>query len=87
MLTVGFLGKVTLAVILNQEVGSMGNFGGFEILLVTIIVFFIVVPIVAIIDIVRSDFYGNKIVWVLVVLFLGAVGAFIYYFIGTKQKV
>lgn len=66
----------------------MGNFGGFEILLVTIIVFFIVVPIVAIIDIVRSDFYGNnKIVWVLVVLFLGAVGAFIYYFIGTKQKV
>lgn len=66
----------------------MGDFGGFEILIVLAIVFFIAVPIVSIIDIVRSDFYdNNKIIWVLTVLFLGAAGALIYYFIGTKQKV
>ncbi|MEF3254384.1 MAG: PLD nuclease N-terminal domain-containing protein [Deferribacterales bacterium] len=41
----------------------------------------------AIIDILKSDFKGvDKIIWLLVVFFLNILGAILYYFIGTKQK-
>jgi len=42
----------------------------------------------ALVDILRSDFTGkNKIVWVLVVIFLPPIGTILYFLIGRKQKV
>ncbi|NOR74889.1 MAG: hypothetical protein GQ525_07000 [Draconibacterium sp.] len=39
-------------------------------------------------DILRNEFKGNnKIIWVLVVLFLWFFGAIFYYLIGRKQKI
>ena len=41
----------------------------------------------ALIDILKNDFSGpNKLVWLLLVIFLPLVGVICYYFIGTKQK-
>lgn len=62
--------------------------GPFQILL---ILFFLagllLLPIIAIIDIVRHEFTGNnKIVWVLIVLFFPVAGAIIYFVIGGSQK-
>lgn len=58
------------------------------------ILFFIlfIVPFVlwiwALVDIVRSEFTGyNKIIWLLLVIFLPVLGLILYYFIGRKQKI
>jgi len=43
--------------------------------------------IVEIIDVVRRDFIepNNKIIWLLVIIFLHFFGAILYYFIGKQQ--
>jgi len=44
-------------------------------------------PIIALIDIIKNKFEGNnKIIWVLVVLFLNLIGAILYFTIGRNQK-
>ncbi len=50
----------------------------------------LVVPlwIIALVDVLKSDFKGNdKLIWLLVVIFLPFVGSLCYFFIGRKQKV
>ncbi|BAU22879.1 hypothetical protein THC_0485 [Caldimicrobium thiodismutans] len=58
------------------------------------ILFFIlfIVPFVlwiwALVDILKSEFTGyNKIIWLLLVIFLPLLGLILYYFIGRKQKI
>ncbi|WMI69169.1 PLDc N-terminal domain-containing protein [Mangrovimonas sp. YM274] len=56
------------------------------LLVVTLLTF--VITVVALIDVLKSKFHGNdKLVWVLVLLFLNVVGAILYVAIGRKQKV
>lgn len=56
------------------------------LLVATLLTF--VITVVALIDVLRSKFHGNdKLVWVLVLLFLNVVGATLYVAIGRKQKV
>jgi hypothetical protein len=44
--------------------------------------------IIGLIDILKSSFAGsNKIVWILVVIFLPILGMILYWSIGRKQKV
>ena len=44
--------------------------------------------IVQIIDCLKSNFSGyNKIIWILVLIFLGPLGAIIYYIVGKDQKI
>lgn len=41
----------------------------------------------ALIDILKNEFIGpNKLIWLLLVIFLPLIGVICYYFIGTKQK-
>lgn len=42
----------------------------------------------ALIDLLKSDFKNstNKLIWLLVVVFLYAFGALLYFFIGRQQK-
>lgn len=60
------------------------------IILITILIIlpvFLIIPLIALVDILKSKFEGNdKLIWVLVVLFLGVLGAVLYFFIGRKQK-
>jgi hypothetical protein len=62
--------------------------GPFQILLILfILAIFFLLPLIAIIDIVRNEFTGNnKIVWVLIVLLFPVIGAIIYFIVGEGQK-
>src|SRR5665648_1141406 len=64
--------NIILTIKLNtKQMELLGIIGPFQILIfLTIIFFTAVLPILAIIDILRSEFAGNnKIMWVLIVLF------------------
>jgi hypothetical protein len=68
----------------------MIGIGIWELIVVLIVICILTVPfsIVAIIDILRSNFRGNdKIVWLLVVIFLSIPGIILYRVIGKKQKI
>ncbi|MEZ5346064.1 MAG: PLDc N-terminal domain-containing protein [Pyrinomonadaceae bacterium] len=49
----------------------------------------IVVWIKAIIEIAKSDFKGenDKLVWILIVVLTGIIGAIIYYAVGRNQRI
>lgn len=47
-----------------------------------------ILPLICLIDILKSNFeQNNKLIWILVVLFLNLIGALLYFFIGRKQKI
>ena len=69
-----------------QLLGFIGPQEIVIVLLVSVVMF--VIPIIALIDILRNDFEGNnKIIWVIVILLTWLLGAILYYFIGRQQKV
>jgi hypothetical protein len=66
-----------------------GFIGTAELSIVLFCIFFIaLLPLVALIDILRSNFAGNnKLIWILVVLFANFIGSILYFIIGRKQKI
>ena len=59
--------------------------GGSEFLL---ILFVILLPLIALIDIVKSKFEGNnKLIWVIIVIFTNILGTILYFAIGRTQKI
>lgn len=66
----------------------LGIIGPAQMIIILIAVFLGIIPtIIALIDILKSKFNGNdKIVWILVVLFLNFLGVILYFTIGRKQK-
>jgi len=69
------------------ELGMIGPFQMMLILGVVLLIGFIP-TIIALIDILKSKFEGNnKIVWILVVLFLNLIGAILYFAIGRNQRI
>jgi len=67
----------------------LGIIGPFQIFLFLMILFITgVLPILALLDILRSEFAGNnKIMWVLIVLFMNIIGSILYFLIGKNQKI
>ena len=67
----------------------LGMIGTWQLILILAFVFLGILPtLLALIDIVKSEFKGNnKIVWVLVVLFGSFFGAVLYFLIGREQKI
>ena len=66
----------------------MFGLGGGEFLFIFIILFIPILIISALVDILRNEFKGNnKIVWILVVLFLPLLGSLLYFGIGRSQKI
>ena len=58
--------------------------GGSESL---IIIFMILLPLIALMDILIRRFEGNnKLIWVIVVLFSNFLGSILYFTIGRRQK-
>jgi hypothetical protein len=48
----------------------------------------VILPIIALIDILRNEFKGNnKLIWILVILFTSLFGVLLYFRYGTKQKI
>ena len=67
----------------------LGMVGPWQLLLILFVALGIILPLIALIDILRNDFKGNndKIVWVLVVIFLNILGSILYFAMGRKQRV
>jgi len=66
----------------------LGMIGIWQIIIILLAFGGIILTIMALIDILKSEFEGNnKIVWVLVVLFINLFGAILYFNIGRKQKI
>lgn len=63
----------------------------FEFLFLLLLIFGLVsfiFFIVALVDILKSEFRGyNKIVWLLLVILLPTIGVIAYFIIGRKQKI
>lgn len=68
----------------------LGIIAPWEIILILLIAIpvFLILPLIALIDILRSNFKdkNDKLIWVLIVLFLGILGAILYFILGKKQK-
>ena len=66
----------------------LGMVGPWQWIIILLAFSGIIFTIIALIDILKSEFSGNnKIVWTLVVLFLNLFGALLYFAIGRNQKV
>ena len=67
----------------------LGIIGPWQLIIFIIVVLpFIILPIIALIDIIRSEFTGsNKIVWVLVVFFFPIIGSILYFMFGSNKKI
>ena len=67
----------------------MGLFTGLGLLFSIFIFLFIAfLWIIALVDILRSEFRGNdKVVWVLVVIFFPFLGSLLYFLVGRPRKI
>ncbi len=64
-----------------------GWIGPWEIGVLLVVVLTFLFPLFALIDILSSDFETNdKLMWVIVVLFLPFLGSILYFIIGIKKK-
>ena len=62
--------------------------GSWQWIIITLTMVYLFLSIIALIDILRSDFKGNnKLIWVLVVIFFNLLGILLYLTIGRHQKV
>lgn len=67
----------------------LGMIGPQELVVILVVaVFVIVIPLWALVDIVRSKFEGNmQLIWVIIVVFLSFLGAILYFAMGKNQKI
>ena len=65
-----------------------GNLGTGELILILFVLLPTILWIVALVDILKSEFQGyNKLIWVVVVIFLPIIGSILYFIIGKSQKI
>ena len=63
-------------------------FGGGLIVTLMVILFIILFPLMALISVLMNDFQGNeKIMWVLIIIFLPFLGSLLYFLIGRDKRI
>jgi hypothetical protein len=63
-------------------------FGAGILLTLFIILFVILLPLLALISVLTSEFQGNdKIIWVLIIIFLPFLGSVLYFLIGRDRRI
>ena len=63
-------------------------FGAGLLLTLFIILFVILLPLLALISVLMNDFQGNeKIIWVLIIIFLPFLGSLLYFLIGRDKRI
>lgn len=66
----------------------LGFVGPQEIIILLIVLFLFVLPVIALVDIIRNEFTGNnKLIWVLIVIFFNILGSILYFIMGKNQKI
>lgn len=70
-----------------RDILLIGMPGGGEIFVILFVVFCLILPFVAIIDIAsnKSMDGSNKLLWVVIVVFAPLIGSVIYFLIGKKK--
>ena len=57
-------------------------------LVVLLVLFVVPLWLIALVDILRHDFKGNdKLIWILVIIFVPFLGPILYFLIGRKQRI
>lgn len=87
-----FIGRFTYHKIQTKNLivmELMGILGAQELIIILLVGFgFFLLPIIAIIDILRSRFEGNiQLIWVIVIVFFNIIGSILYFIIGRNQKI
>ena len=63
-------------------------FGAGILLTLFIILFVILLPLLALISVLMNDFRGNdKVMWVLIIIFLPFLGSLVYFLIGRDKRI
>jgi len=63
-------------------------FGGGLIITLLVILFIFLIPLLALLSVLMSDFQGNeKIMWVLIIIFLPFLGSLLYFLIGRDKRI
>ncbi len=63
-------------------------FGGGILFTLMVIFFIFLIPLLALISVLMNEFKGNdKIIWVLIILFLPFLGSLIYFLIGRDKRI
>jgi len=67
----------------------LGIIGLAELVVILFVgLFLFLLPLIAIVDIIRSKFEGNmQLIWVIIVIFFNVIGTILYFFIGRNQKI
>lgn len=67
----------------------LGIIGPTELIIILMVgLFFFLIPLLALVDIVRSKFEGSmQLVWVIIVVFFNVIGSILYFIIGRNQKI
>ena len=71
---------------------TLSYLSGFRFQELIVIVFFLgfifIIPLIALIDALRSDFRGqnDKIMWLIIIIFFPFIGSVLYFFIGRRHK-
>lgn len=67
----------------------LGMPGGSELVFIFFILFLpVVFWVAALLDCLRGNFSGdNKVIWVIVIIFLPVLGSILYFLVGRKQKI
>ena len=63
-------------------------FGGGLLITLFVILFIILLPLMALISVLTSEFQGNDmIMWVLIIIFLPFLGSVLYFLIGRDRRI
>lgn len=67
----------------------LGIIGLAELVVILFVgLFLLLLPLIAIVDIIRSKFEGNmQLIWVIIVVFFNVIGTILYFIIGRNQKI
>ena len=68
--------------------GTFMVIGAWQFLIILVSIFFLVMPLCALVSILKNDFKDNdKIIWVLIVLFLPFLGTLLYFILGNPKRI
>jgi hypothetical protein len=63
-------------------------FGGGLLITLMVILFIFLIPLIALISVVMNQFNGNeKIMWVVIIIFLPFLGSLLYFLIGRDRRI